>query len=119
MAYAASTPELRAIEGDEDLVTEALNVASGLIDQYLALYVTPVTFSSFVASDTKTYLQARFTRWCLSIAAHVLTANRPGQSEKVVKDYEATIAELREVRAGFMCLPLLTRLEAPILARAW
>ena len=118
-AYASTTAELQAIEGTAATVTDALDIASGVIDSYLALYETPVDFADFDAGDEKTRLQARFERWCLDIAAHVLTATRGGQGEKVVKDYERTIEELERVRAGFVKLPLLTALEAPVLVRKW
>ena len=128
MAYAITTPELKAIESDEDVVTDALEAASGIMDSYLVLYETPVLFSTFVfdpeveeeAADAAALvqLQARFKRWCVALAAGILTANQPA-SEKTVKDYQQAIDELTRVRAGFDPLPLLTMKDAPVLTRAW
>jgi phage gp36-like protein len=120
MAYSDPDDLDANIETDEGEREAAVNVADGLIDGYVgALYEAPVDFDDLDAGDEKTRLQARFRRWSLAIAAHVLTANRPGQSEQIVKNYDAAIQDLREVRAGLQRLPLLTAIEAPVRARAW
>lgn len=119
MGYALAADLPADIEADVTTREDAIEIASGVIDGYLVLYETPVDFTAFDTSDTLTRLEARFERWCLSIAAMHLTANTPGASEKVVANYDLAIKELERVRAGFERLPLLTEIEAPVRARGW
>jgi hypothetical protein len=120
MAYAVITDLPADIETTEQLRTDAVNAFAGVIDAKVGVYYeTPVDFDDFDSSDQKTELQARFKRWNLTGAAGYLTAQRPGASEKVLEQFNATMTELDRIRDGFERLPLLTEVEAPVRARAW
>lgn len=117
MAYATSTQELADIETTAQTVTDALETASGIVDsRALPLYETPVDFDDIDDSDAKTRDQARIQWWTRSVAASLLTAHRPGQSEKVAENYAAAIADMERVRSGMDVLASLTLKDAVILA---